>query len=69
MIITIDNLPVELRITHYLPPEPPRGIYGPGSTAEVEWLHEMADHFNLWAQIDRLVLEAIADSHKKGGAL
>lgn len=70
--ITIDNLPVELRVTHYQPPAPPRGLYGQGSAAEVEWigpdwLLAVADHFNLWDAIDELVLDAIADRRKQEG--
>lgn len=70
--ITIGDLPVEVRVTHYQPPEPPRGLYGPGSAAEVEWegphwLHAMADHFSLWGAIDKLVLDAIAERRKRGG--
>lgn len=62
--ITIDNLPVEMRIVHYLPPEPPRGLYGPGSAAEVDWegpdwLHAVAEHFDLWDVIDKMVIEEI----------
>jgi hypothetical protein len=65
--ITIDNIPVAIRVIHYLPPEPPEGLYGHSSAPEVEWegpdwLHAVADHFNLWAQIDRLVLEGIIDA-------
>lgn len=70
--IKINSLPVEVRIVHYLPPEPPRGLYGPGSAAEVEWvgpdwLHAMAVHFDLWDAIDKLVIEAINDRRKQGG--
>lgn len=62
--ITIDNLPVEVRVIHYLPPEPPRGLYGHSTAPEVEWegpgwLHAMADHFDLWGVIDELVIEGI----------
>ena len=65
--ITISEMPVELQITYYLPPEPPKGLYGAGSAAEVEWegpawLHAMADHFDLWRQIDQLVLSEIERS-------
>lgn len=73
--ITIDNLPVEVRVIHYLPAEPPRGLYGPGSAAEVvwvggpDWLHAMAEHFDLWRAIDKLVLDAIAERRKQGGEL
>ncbi len=70
--IKIDNLPVEVQVTYYLPPAPPRSLYGPGSAAEVEWegpdwLHAVADHFNLWGAIDKLVLDAIAERRKQGG--
>lgn len=70
--ITIDNLPVEVQVTHYLPPEPPRGLYGYGMAAEVEWigpdwLHAVADYFNLWGAIDKMVLDAIAERRKQGG--
>lgn len=69
--IKIDDLPVEVWVTHYQPPEPPRGLYGPGSAAEVEWigpdwLHAVADHFNLWSAIDELVLDAVAERRKQG---
>lgn len=72
--ITIGNLTVEVQVTHYLPPEPPRGLYGPGSAPEAEWkgpdwLHAMAEHFDLWKQIDKLVINAIADRRKQGGEL
>lgn len=65
--ITISKLPVEVQVTHYLPPEPPEGLYGPSSAPEVEWegpawLHAMADHFDLWRQIDQLVLSEIERS-------
>lgn len=69
--ITIDNMPVEVRIVHYLPPEPPKGLYGPGSAAEVvwvggpDWLHAVAEHFDLWKQIDKMVLGAIAERIKQ----
>lgn len=70
--ITIGDLPVEVQVTYYTPPIQPPGVYGPGSAAEVEWegpgwLLAMADHFNLWAQIDKLVIDAIADRRKQGG--
>lgn len=72
--ITISSLPVEVRIIHYLPPEPPQGLYGPGSAPEVEWsgpdwLHALADHFGLWGAIDKIVLDAIAERSKQGGDL
>lgn len=69
--ITIDDLPVEVQVTHYLPPEPPIGLFGYSFPAEVEWigphwLLAMAHHFNLWAQIDKLVIDAIAANRKQG---
>lgn len=72
--ITIGDMPVELRVTHYLPPEPPRGLCGYGFAAEVEWigpdwLHAIADHFDLWRAIDKLVLDAVADRRKQGCAM
>lgn len=70
--IKIDGLPVELRVIHYTPPEPPRGLYGHTSAAEVEWegphwLQAMAGHFCLWDAIDKLVIDAIAERRKQGG--
>lgn len=70
--IIIGDLPVEVQIVHYLPPEPPIGLFGYSFAAEVEWegprwLHAMADHFNLWSAIDKLVIEAINDYRKQGG--
>lgn len=70
--IKIDNLPVEVQVTHYLPAEPPRGPYGYGFAAELvwvgpRWLYAVADHFNLWGAIDELVLDAIAERRKQGG--
>lgn len=67
--ITIGDLPVEVQVTHYLPPEPPLGLYGPSSAPEAEWegpdlLHAVADHFNLWDEIDKLVIEAINDAEE-----
>jgi hypothetical protein len=69
--ITIDDLPVEVQITHYQPPALPRGPYGYVLAAEVEWigpdwLHAVANHFNLWRAIDRLVIEAINNRRKQG---
>lgn len=69
--ITIGDLPVEVQVIHYLPPEPPLGLFGYGFAAEVEWvgpdwLLAMADHFNLWTQIDKLVIDAIAERRKQG---
>lgn len=65
--IIIGGMPVEVQVTHYLPPEPPLGLYGHSGAPEVEWkgpdwLHAMADHFNLWGAIDKLVIEGISDA-------